>query len=112
MNQTIKEKWITALRSGEYKQGKDVLRSGDEFCCLGVLCDLICPHGWSERESSTYVEGTMKPCTEHLLTQKVLPHGSILGVSGLYRSDARELADMNDCGVSFIRIAKYIEENL
>ena len=41
MNQDIKDKWINALRSGEYKQGTGALKnSNDAFCCLGVLCDL------------------------------------------------------------------------
>lgn len=42
MNPEVKEQWLQALRSGEYKQGKTVLfnTSSDGFCCLGVLCDL------------------------------------------------------------------------
>jgi len=41
MNQSVKTKWVAALRSGEYKQGSRVLRSArNTFCCLGVLCDL------------------------------------------------------------------------
>lgn len=32
--------WSAALRSGEYAQGQLQLRRGDEFCCLGVACDL------------------------------------------------------------------------
>lgn len=33
--------WISALRSGKYKQGAGALRnSKDEFCCLGVACDI------------------------------------------------------------------------
>lgn len=37
----VKAKWIAALTSGEYKQGRNWLRtSEDGFCCLGVLCDL------------------------------------------------------------------------
>ncbi len=40
MNPEVKGKWIAALKSGNYKQGKKVLREGDNFCCLGVLCDL------------------------------------------------------------------------
>jgi hypothetical protein len=35
-----REVWIPALRSGAYRQGKELLRStgheGDQFCCLGV----------------------------------------------------------------------------
>lgn len=36
-------KWVAALRSGDYKQGRSALRtvrsSGDSFCCLGVACE-------------------------------------------------------------------------
>ena len=35
----IKAKWLAALRSGQYKQGKLFLYDGEEdaYCCLGVL---------------------------------------------------------------------------
>lgn len=47
MDPEIKAKWVAALRSGKYKQGRGRLRSGDEFCCLGVLCDIVYPQGWT-----------------------------------------------------------------
>ena len=41
----IIERWCRALESGEYKQGKGYLCEetdvGPEFCCLGVLCDVM-----------------------------------------------------------------------
>ena len=42
MKPEIKKIWVEALRSGDYKQGKRYLRPGgkNEFCCLGVLCNL------------------------------------------------------------------------
>ena len=46
MNPEIKALWLTALRSGDYKQGQGVLRDGaDNFCCLGVLTDLAVKAG-------------------------------------------------------------------
>lgn len=41
-----KKKWLKALRSGNYKQGTEVLmysskEYGDRYCCLGVLCDIV-----------------------------------------------------------------------
>jgi hypothetical protein len=30
-----------ALWSGEYKQGRTFLRTGDEYCCMGVACDVM-----------------------------------------------------------------------
>lgn len=45
----VKEKWLAALRSGEYKQGYEYLhikgKDQDTFCCLGVLCDLYVKTG-------------------------------------------------------------------
>jgi hypothetical protein len=40
MKDDVKKKWVAALRSGKYKQGTGALRRGDEYCCLGVLCDV------------------------------------------------------------------------
>jgi len=36
----IKEKWLEALRGGEYKKGKHHLLNNNEYCCLGVLCEV------------------------------------------------------------------------
>ncbi len=33
--------WITALRSGEYKQGHGALQDAIGYCCLGVACVLF-----------------------------------------------------------------------
>ena len=38
MNDNAK-KLVEALRSGEFKQAKGALRTGDGFCCLGVACE-------------------------------------------------------------------------
>ena len=40
MKPKIKQKWVEALRSGEYSQGKFKLYDGTNYCCLGVLCNL------------------------------------------------------------------------
>lgn len=41
MNPQVKVKWLHALRSGEYRQGRYRLKGeGGGFCCLGVLCDV------------------------------------------------------------------------
>ena len=36
-------KWVEALRSGKYKQGKISLQNANGFCCLGVACDIFIP---------------------------------------------------------------------
>lgn len=46
MNQDIKKRWVTALRSGEYDQVEGYLALKDEgFCCLGVLCEIALADG-------------------------------------------------------------------
>jgi hypothetical protein len=41
MKKDIAKLWTKALCSNKYKQGKYTLRNHDNnFCCLGVLCDL------------------------------------------------------------------------
>jgi len=40
MNPLIKQKWIDALRNGQYEQGKNNLKLDNKYCCLGVLTDI------------------------------------------------------------------------
>jgi hypothetical protein len=38
-NPEFKAKWIAALESGEYEQGRNSLKTSDgRYCCLGVAC--------------------------------------------------------------------------
>jgi hypothetical protein len=34
--------WVSALRSGEFRQGRKLLRSydGEKWCCLAILCEV------------------------------------------------------------------------
>lgn len=46
MNKDVKQKWVDALRSGKYEQGRFLLKNNDgQYCCLGVLCDLAVQEG-------------------------------------------------------------------
>lgn len=45
MNAEVRRRWLAALRSGEFRQGRGALHQVDgagvaTFCCLGVLCHL------------------------------------------------------------------------
>lgn len=44
MKRELRDKWVAALRSGEYEQGKDGLLAKEfgryVYCCLGVLQDV------------------------------------------------------------------------
>lgn len=45
MRQDIALRWAERLESGQDKQGRTVLRRGDELCCLGVLCEIAVEDG-------------------------------------------------------------------
>jgi len=61
MNPAIKTQWVAALRSGEYQQGRNFLRTDEGFCCLGVLCDLAAKAGigvyWSKPAAAPTLDG-------------------------------------------------------
>lgn len=40
VNKEVIKEWVRALRSGEYKQATDALKTENGYCCLGVLCDI------------------------------------------------------------------------
>jgi hypothetical protein len=52
MDTEMKTKWVAALRSGDYQQGKSRLRKveldgSESYCCLGVLCDIVDSSNWT-----------------------------------------------------------------
>jgi hypothetical protein len=40
MNVDNVRKWLAALRSGEYAQGKSAMFRNGSYCCLGVACEV------------------------------------------------------------------------
>jgi hypothetical protein len=52
----LKDKWIAALRSGDYQQGRYVLKqfksTNYQYCCLGVLCEITEGQNPSHQEES------------------------------------------------------------
>lgn len=105
----FKEKWLKALRSGEYEQGRQTLLNNDgQYCCLGVACSLKnIPDknilGWG-MPSSSFIKDSRLP--------KFLD-------SKYDMSFMEELASMNDGNEeegkkprSFKQIANWIEKNL
>ncbi len=40
MKKALAMKWVEALRSGKYQQGRQYLNKDGKFCCLGVLCEI------------------------------------------------------------------------
>jgi hypothetical protein len=111
MNPQIKQKWVSALRSGEYQQGQLYLRTNSGFCCLGVLCDLYGKENnveWNlvEDEDSNYYRFQGNAAS--------LPF-SIVEWSGIEGTNPAigfiPLSVLNDRGSTFNEIADVIEEH-
>lgn len=105
MDTKVKRKWIKALLSGKYKQGKGQLRSQkDKYCCLGVLLDVLEPTGWEEdgRESAWSMHGDY-----------LMPSYVTCEAIGVPAETLHKLTEMNDDeGRKFKTIAKWIDKNL
>jgi hypothetical protein len=106
--------WVAALRSGLWKQGRNRLRDGDKFCCLGVACDLtgrrwrFAGGGAWFANRDTALRDTALP--DYLRDQLGLK--TDMGVYNLtppYADTSRSLSRDNDDGADFAAIAATIE---
>ena len=110
MDPAFKAKWLEALRSGRYRQGQGHLHIADDFCCLGVACD-ISGHGeWHagnfEPEFFYFTVPEEACCYSAYLPRTLCVR---LGVT---TEDMFELTRLNDSGRSFAEIADWIGANL
>lgn len=108
----LTRRWIAALRSGKYKQGRHYLRSKtDHFCCLGVLCDLYYPDGWEDADVDNKRSWYRFRGLTTLRAAEIIPPKEVANAVGMCLYEYRELAEMNDeyCD-SFEEIADAIEE--
>lgn len=127
MNKEIKEKWVTALRSSEYKKGRGRLKDtrGQEttYCCLGVLCEIYLKETGNGKWEDTglglirFVTGDSEDSTSgSILTPEVMAWSGIDTAHGTLPNRAPEglhkLTFVNDSTDerSFDRIAEIIEE--
>lgn len=111
MNKEVKEKWVAALTSGEYKQGVGQLKTPDNrYCCLGVLTELYRKEtGIGEWDGNEFC-GTSEPScsflTDEVTKWAELPSGCP------WVGNYEYLQTMNDVGISFAEIARRIDEGL
>ena len=110
MNADIKQRWVEALRSGQYKQGQGCLRTNNAYCCLGVLCELhrqdFPDKGWQQAKAPILMLGYISKYTAHYPPREVSDWAS------LTPSAYELLATANDSGADFPTIASLIEEML
>ena len=112
MDAELRTKWVAALRSGEYIQGKGALERVVEGgtlhnCCLGVLCRVArIPADGSENPNLHAFGGNLGALSEEVLTKVGLDDG-----------EQRALIALNDALFpgkenTFAGIADWIEENV
>lgn len=112
----LKEKWLAALRSGKYVQGHRQLKNTNNtvpsYCCLGVLCDVIDPKGWSdEGDRNRHNLGVSE---ESYLPNIFLSDQASASI-GLDKDVQTDLANINDTehhATPFDLEIKHIEKNV
>lgn len=126
MNPEIKAQWVAALRSGEYEQGKRALSVNNQYCCLGVLCDLAEKAGVVESTTDT-IEDPTDPFGDHRVPVKFYGRNSASSFLPKEVVDWSEADDgivdvstpdghfglhiLNDQGNTFAEIADFIEQD-
>lgn len=111
MNKLVKKLWVSALRSGKYKQGKDALcrgnQNGTRHCCLGVLSDIAVKQGVCSRREA--FRGNA------VLNDKVKKWAELAGEDPfieLGKYSCHSLAWLNDNDRSFKEISNIIQKEL
>lgn len=115
MDPKVKQQWVAALRSGEYKQGQGLLHyhdgGDDRMCCLGVLSHLAYQAEVCDREVDEYGEFTYSGSNNYLPYRVVDWAGLNTHNPGVLE-EPKNLANLNDAGFTFDQIADLIEWGL
>src|SRR4051812_4302141 len=101
MIKEIKQKWIEALESGEFKQTTECLEDETGYCCWGVFCKI-----------NNYEQGIYSGIKE---SKNFSTFTDVQAFTDKFKIKSimfSELALQNDLGRSFKEIAQYIKENI
>jgi hypothetical protein len=116
MKNKVMKKWVKALRSGKYKQGRDLLKQLDSknqprHCCLGVLCELYNEEMKKNHKKSLVIEKTSNGFWVNSgLPTVVMNWSGVRDSTGFIENDLC-LTNLNDSGKGFKTIANIIEKN-
>ncbi len=113
MKKSMAMKWAKALRSGEYIKGTGNLRyktwgsedDNQRYCCLGVLCEINKVESEKLNNNTYKYDGHARRLGDNIKKK--------FGISALgwFKNLHRSLAQLNDNGTSFNKIADIIEKN-
>jgi hypothetical protein len=108
MNKWVKQKWLHALKSGEYGKGKGRLGhpGRNQYCCLGVLaCEMVPEFVHVNRYSNELTVGDAWNRASYLPDDLAIMYG-------LDWETQEQLGIINDEGSDFGPVIAYIENNL
>ena len=114
MKKGIKERWIAALNSGDYEQGVGSLSKDNQYCCLGVLCDLAAKDGvitaTNKHSGVTFSTYTSFDGDDKYLPVSVQRWAGISSHNPtVYKDTMITLANLNDQSYDFNVISQVIE---
>jgi hypothetical protein len=113
MHKEWAQRWVRALISGEYPQTKYCLRNAEGYDPLGVLADISGLGYYSSAPIED--EDELKPRGFLLYDNSDKAAPTVLGqledLTGLSFRSIGIIAEMNDRGASFIRIAAFIAKH-
>ena len=94
MNPEVKAKWVEALESGEYVQGRRVLHNEDDdtYCCLGVLCAI------AEAEGVVQPTGTFNAYMGYDEEEDVAFRNDATAYNGSYAALPKEVIEWSGIG--------------
>jgi hypothetical protein len=121
MNRERAKELVAALRSGKYKQARNVLKAGPfdgepSYCCLGVACEISGLGMWTENNEYS----TSTDVRNSVLPDEVQKYFGFRDRAGNFEGDGVRLshsmfyclAELNDDGMNFAEIADFIEKNV
>lgn len=131
MKKSVKEAWIAELRSGNYKQGTGYLTMDNNYCCLGVLCELAYKENVINKSIVNAPKYTKGEVIVHYDTMESILPPAVAAWAGMYDPETDEydedtfnvlkiiyknhqtsLAFLNDHDYSFDQIADIIEKHI
>lgn len=112
----LKKKWLTHLKSGMYEKGRNSLLDNRQYCCLGVLCEVI---GF-EKKPKFFNERVFNFFSGMESDSSYLPiYINGVGNRGVFQgfkidtdryADISSLAELNDNTESFKEVIEVIEK--
>ena len=114
MDKKIKETWIKALKSGEFKQGREFLERDGKYCALGILSLLSLVEGqctYNQIDGLGRFDNKRFTLSYNTLTWAGMDLEDFKA-EVIYEGESTSIGDLNDRGLSFKELARIINLKL